>query len=351
MHRLASCPGIDPPEDVVLVEQPPADVLLLSSAGTDLSCLEAVVQASPDWSSRIRALHLDNLSHPAQLDHYLASTATQARLIVVRLLGSRGHWSYGLEQLQRWSDEGADRQLLVLAGTVDQQGDLHGIGTVVPALADRLAALLREGGETNMARLLDAIQALLSGAPPDSEEIAVVPLADPFPWDWQDDPGATVGVVLYRAQLQAGDTALAQHLNQALRERGLRPRLIWVSSLRDPAVQAGVLDLLRSQGAQVVITGTAFASVTTEQAGLGSALWDSLDRPVLQLLTAGTSRERWQQSSRGLEPLDLSLQVVMPELDARVTPRPCAFRQARPPSGNSPRRSRRSNRIGTASSG
>ena len=146
MHRLASCPGIDPPEDLVLVEQPPADVLLLSSAGTDLSCLEAVVQASPDWSSRIRALHLDNLSHPAQLDHYLASTATQARLIVVRLLGSRGHWSYGLEQLQRWSDECADRQLLVLAGTVDQQVDLHGIGTVVPALADRLAALLREGG-------------------------------------------------------------------------------------------------------------------------------------------------------------------------------------------------------------
>ena len=37
MHRLASCPGIDPPEDVVLVEQPPADVLVLSSAGTDLS--------------------------------------------------------------------------------------------------------------------------------------------------------------------------------------------------------------------------------------------------------------------------------------------------------------------------
>ena len=27
MHRLASCPGVDPPEDVVLVEQPEAEVL------------------------------------------------------------------------------------------------------------------------------------------------------------------------------------------------------------------------------------------------------------------------------------------------------------------------------------
>jgi len=333
MHRLASCPGIDPPEDVVLVEQPPADVLVLSSAATDLSCLEAVLLAAPEWNNRIRALHLDNLSHPAQLDHYLSTTAEQARLIVVRLLGSRGHWSYGLEQLQRWGDEHTDRQLLVLAGTVDQQRDLHGIGSVAPELADRLAALLREGGQTNMARLLEAIQALLDGTPPEIEQIEVVPLPDPFPWDWQDDVGATVGVVLYRAQLQAGDTALAQQLNLALRKRGLRPRLIWVSSLRDPAVQAGVLDLLRSQGAQVVITGTAFASVSSEQAGLGSPLWDRLDRPVLQLLTAGSSRERWQQSSRGLEPLDLSLQVVMPELDARVTTRPCAFRQPRAPMG------------------
>ena len=333
MHRLASCPGIDPPEDVVLVEQPPADVLVLSSAATDLSCLEAVLLAAPEWNNRIRALHLDNLGHPAQLDHYLSTTAEQARVIVVRLLGSRGHWSYGLEQLQRWSVEHTDRQLLVLAGTVDQQRDLHGIGSVAPELADRLAALLREGGQTNMARLLEAIQAVLDGTPPEIEQIEVEPLPDPFPWDWQDDVGATVGVVLYRAQLQAGDNALAKQLNLALRKRGLRPRLIWVSSLRDPAVQAGVLDLLRSQGAQVVITGTAFASVSSEQAGLGSPLWDRLDRPVLQLLTAGSSRERWQQSSRGLEPLDLSLQVVMPELDARVTTRPCAFRQPRPPMG------------------
>ena len=41
MHRLASCPGVDPPEDVVLVEQPAADVLFLSSAATDLSTLAA----------------------------------------------------------------------------------------------------------------------------------------------------------------------------------------------------------------------------------------------------------------------------------------------------------------------
>ena len=109
MHRLASCPGLDPPEDVVLVEQPPAEVLFLTSAGTDLSCLAACLEHLEGWTDRIRALSLSCLEHPAQLDHYLSSTAQQARLIAVRLLGSRGHWSYGLEQLRLWQQGAPER--------------------------------------------------------------------------------------------------------------------------------------------------------------------------------------------------------------------------------------------------
>ena len=48
---------------------------------------------------------------------------------------------------------------------------------------------------------------------------------------------------------------------------------------------------------------------------------------MLQLLSSSRSRESWRSSSRGLDPLDLSLQVVMPELDGRLTTRPCAFRE------------------------
>ena len=333
MHRLASCPGLDPPEDVALVEQPPAEVLFLTSAATDLSCLDQLLLQRRDWQDRIRALGLDCLSHPAQLDHYLATTATHARLILVRLLGSRGHWSYGLEQLQRWQNDAADRQLLVLAGTADQQLELHGLGSIEPALADRLAALLREGGTANQQQLLTVLHQLLEGETPDPKGIAIEPLADPLPWDWRDDPGPTVGVVLYRALLQAGDITLASTLAEALRQQGLRPRLIWVSSLRDSSVQTGVRDLLQSQNAQLVITATAFASVRSEAAGLGSPLWESLDCPVLQLLSSSGSRERWSASSRGLDPLDLSLQVVMPELDGRITTRPCAFREQQPSAG------------------
>ena len=206
---------------------------------------------------------------------------------------------------------------------------MHGIGSIETALADRLAALLREGGAANQQQLLSTLHKLLTQESPEPNTIPIEPLPDPLPWDWRDDPGPTVGVVLYRALLQADDTALAESLAEALRRRGLRPRLIWVSSLRDSSVQAGVRDLLQSQNTEVVITATAFASVRSDSAGLGSPLWEELNCPVLQLLSSTGTRERWSGSSRGLDPLDLSLQVVMPELDGRITTRPCAFRQQR----------------------
>ena len=102
--------------------------------------------------------------------------------------------------------------------------------------------------------------------------------------------------------------------------------MIWVSGLRNPIVQAGVRDLLAREEVAVVITGTSFASVRQEDAGLGSPPWEQLDRPVLQLLCSSRTKATWESSSRGLDPLDLSLQVVMPELDGRITTRPCAFR-------------------------
>ena len=329
MHRLASCPGVDPPEDVVLVEQPAADVLFLSSAATDLSTLASYLASAggEHWRNQIRGLSLDCLSHPAQLDHYLASTAIQAKLVLVRLLGGRGHWSYGLEQLQRWKDGGEGRHLVILAGTDDQNNELHGLGSISLALADRLAELLREGGVDNLGEVLRALELLLQEQQPDPTDLQLLPMPDPAPWDWRDDAGPRIGVVLYRAQLQAGDVSLAEALCMTCRERGLSPRLLWVSSLRDPGVQAGVIDLLQSQQVELVVAGTSFASVKTAEAGLGSPLWEQLNVPVLQLLSSSRSRESWRNSSRGLDPLDLSLQVVMPELDGRLTTRPCAFRE------------------------
>jgi monoamine oxidase len=48
---------------------------------------------------------------------------------------------------------------------------------------------------------------------------------------------------------------------------------------------------------------------------------------VFQLLCSSQSRETWADSSIGLGPLDLSLQVALPELDGRITTRVGAFKE------------------------
>jgi len=92
-------------------------------------------------------------------------------------------------------------------------------------------------------------------------------------------------------------------------------------------VQRGVADLLGREQVEVVLCGTSFASVQFEEAGLGAPLWEALNVPVLQLLCSTQGRDQWQRNSIGLGPLDLSLQVALPELDGRITTRVGAFKE------------------------
>ncbi|MCP9926983.1 cobaltochelatase subunit CobN [Cyanobium sp. CH-040] len=329
MHRLASVPGSAAEADAgAFVEQPAAEVLLLTSADTDLLMLEAVLERDPALlGAELRGLNLAALAHPAVIDHYLSTTVVAARVVVVRLLGGRGHWSYGLERLQAWAAVGAGRQLLVLAGTAEDEAALASLSSADPQLAVALARCLRVGGPENGRRLLGCLAALLRGERPQPPRPS--PLADPCPHDWRQDPGPRVGVVAYRALLQAGDLDWMEAVLASLRTRGLCPRALWVSGLRDPVVQRGVADLFGREEVEAVLCCTSFASVQFAEAGLGAPLWDGLAVPVLQLLCSSQSRERWQASSIGLPPTDLTLQVALPELDGRITTRIGAFKECR----------------------
>ncbi|MGB5136374.1 MAG: cobaltochelatase subunit CobN [Prochlorococcaceae cyanobacterium] len=329
MHRLAAVPGSTAAADGgAFVEQPAAAVLLLTSADTDLLMLESVLERDPGLlGAELRGLNLAALAHPAVIDHYLSTTVAAARLVVVRLLGGRGHWSYGLERLQEWATRGSQRQLLVLAGTADDEQAMAELGSGDPRLAVALARCLRVGGPENGRRLLLCLAALLRGER--TEPPQPCPLADPCPHDWRREPGPRVGVVAYRALLQAGDLDWMEAVLASLRGRGLCPRALWVSGLRDDGVQRGVADLFGREQAEAVLCCTSFASVQFAEAGMGAPLWDGLAVPVLQLLCSSQPRERWQASSIGLPPTDLTLQVALPELDGRITTRIGAFKECR----------------------
>ena len=187
----------------------------------------------------LRALNLAALSHPALIDHYLSTSLETTRLVVVRLLGGRGHWSYGLERLGYWAADRPGRRLVVLAGTAGRGGGPRRTGHGGNLRGPRPGRLPAGGGRGESRPPCWAwLSAFLWRREPPPPPQAI-PAADPRPHDWRQEPGPRVGVILYRAQRQAGDLDLVTACLQALRAQGLCPRALWVSSLRDARRSTG----------------------------------------------------------------------------------------------------------------
>ncbi|RWP06380.1 cobaltochelatase subunit CobN [Mesorhizobium sp.] len=124
-----------------------------------------------------------------------------------------------------------------------------------------------------------------------------------------------IPILFYRSMLLAADVAPIDALFEALRQRGMAPVPIFVSSLKDPASLAFVETALTTLKPAAIITATAFASGA--EPGV-ETLFDRAGVPVFQVIVATTRRDIWQDNQRGLAPADLAMHVVLPELDGRI---------------------------------
>ena len=99
MHRIPAMPGGWNPdtEGVIIIEQNPAPIIFLTSADTDIqtvaSCLDFLPADFPD----IRVANLLQLQQELTIDTYADEILSHAQVIILRLLGGKSYWSYGLE--------------------------------------------------------------------------------------------------------------------------------------------------------------------------------------------------------------------------------------------------------------
>ncbi len=329
MHRLASIPGDDTPEDLTLVEQPSAPVILLTSATTDIATLSSVLEERDysHWNNRIRALPLPALSHPSQVDHYISTSTKPTKIIVVRLLGGRGHWNYGLDELDKWVKRDSSRKLIVLSGTVLEDDTLCQIGNINLEIINYISRLFIEGGSTNFKLLLDLLGNILSQSDISIDDIRINKIDDPLRWDWSEDSGEKVGIIYYKSLFQASDLELPNQLNQRLRQSNIAPKVLFVSSLKSPGVLEGVKNIFKSVNVRLILSSTSFSTINIEDADIATCIWDEINVPIIQMLTSSSSLKKWNTSSIGLSPIDLTIQVVLPELDGRIISRPVAFKE------------------------
>jgi len=355
MHRLATTPGGWTPdtEGVIFVEQTPAAIIFLTAADTEIQCLARAIAQLPEGFPAVRAVNLLQLQQALAIDTYADTVLSQARLIVLRLLGGRAYWSYGLEVVKSVV-EASGAALIVLPGDDRPDPDLMSHSTVPLQAANRLWRYLTEGGVDNLRHGLMAVcdrclstqfhpPAPLSvprigryhgsthpspvAAP--SSDAAAISLSAKAESETLERP--QVGVLFYRAHYLSGNTAPIDALCQALTVRGLEPVPLYVSSLQDPDVQADLIDSLRPKettGIDLLLNTTSFSVAKLDRSEPQLDLWQRLDVAVLQVILSGGTQASWQQNPMGLSPRDIAMNVALPEVDGRLITRAVSFKTA-----------------------
>ncbi|MGX7741625.1 cobaltochelatase subunit CobN [Rhodopseudomonas parapalustris] len=323
MHlKLDTSVSIDDGDVARDLGQATADIVVLSAADSDLAAFGAARAGMPDDYPTLQLTNFLALGHPASVDLYVERTLSKAKLVILRMLGGEAYWPHGVDSLRRDAlARGA--QFVCIPGEMEWNAELAARGTADLDDARALWRYCSEGGADNISLALRyaAWMILRDDCPPPPRPM---PAAGFWPAEPRSSQGRRALVIFYRALAASGDTAAIAALRDTLAARGLDPVCIFVTSLKDARSIAFLRSVLAATPPEVIVNATAFATATaTDESGVLA----SADCPILQVAQAGVTREHWEQSGRGLNPRDLAMHVVLPEVDGRVFAGAVAFKQ------------------------
>ncbi|MBD1998850.1 cobaltochelatase subunit CobN [Leptolyngbya sp. FACHB-541] len=340
MHRIAATPGGWNPETegVVFIEQNPAPLVFLTAADTEIQTLAKALPQLPSGFPELRVSNLLQLQQQLSIDTYAEEVLTEAKVIVLRLLGGRAYWSYGLEVVKQTVEE-TGAALFVLPGDDRPDPDLISHSTVPLTAVNQLWRYLIEGGIENTINAFKFIANTSLGQHYDLRPAQPIPRVGLYEWrplasisprsPQPPTPNPQIGILFYRAHYLSGNTAPIDALCQALVERQLEPVPVFVSSLRDPDVQTDLLTHFQPKDGcpiQVLLNATSFSLARLDSETPNVDLWKQLDVPVIQVILSGGTVEQWRSQTRGLSPRDVAMNVALPEVDGRIISRAISFK-------------------------
>ncbi|KYC36406.1 cobalamin biosynthesis protein CobN [Scytonema hofmannii PCC 7110] len=342
MHRLATTPGGWNPsiEGVMSIAQQPAPIVLITAADTDIQTLAVAITQLPLAFPQLRVVNLLQLQQQLTIDTYAEDVLSAAEVIILRLLGGRAYWSYGLEVVEQTVQQ-TGAKLIVLPGDERPDPNLISHSNVSLIEANQIWQYFNEGGTENYLNSLKFITTTFLGCtytfnPPQAvprvgiysprDRIICTQVENNFTSPpKQDNQIGVIGIIFYRSHYLAGNNAAIDALCQALARRNLTAVPIFVSSLREPDVQAELLKYC-SQNIDLLLNTTSFSLAKLEAETPQVELWEQLDVPVLQVILSGSSREQWESGSSGLTPRDIAMNVALPEVDGRIITRAVSFK-------------------------
>ncbi|MBD3882266.1 cobaltochelatase subunit CobN [Phormidium tenue FACHB-886] len=326
MHRLAALPGGWNPaaEGVIFVEQQPAPIVLITAADTDIQTLAAATAQLPEEFPALRVVNLLQLQQQLTIDTYAEEVLSQAQVIIVRVIGGRSYWSYGLEIVEETAER-TGATLIILPGDERPDPNLTSHSTASLAAVNQVWQYFIEGGVENYSNLLKFVSTQFLEQPYPYELPQPIPRVGIYKEAFISPNQAGVGILFYRAHYLSGNTAAIEALCQALTQRNLTPVPIFVSSLREPDVQTELLKYC-DRGIEVLINTTSFSLASLQTESPQVELWEKLNVPVLQAIFSGGTQAQWESSFQGLTPKDMAMNVALPEVDGRIITRAVSFK-------------------------
>ena len=356
MHLLlATSKTVTENNQAVDLQQTPGEVVFLSAADTELSLLAAAHRHVNAFT--LRLANLLQLSHPLSVDLYGERIITHSSLVIVRLLGGRSYWPYGVEQIAALCRQHTI-PVAFLPGDDKPDSELTSLSTILPISVSRLWYYLVHGGTANAQQFL-CYAATLIGRKIEWREPVPLPPAGLYNYPrslavtptlalWKENTGKKGGrepeqaqptaiVIFYRALLQGGDTAAIESLADALVAEGLNPLLLFVTSLKDSLAAAVVKEILARFPPDIILNATSFSvTVTSPQEenrprkehndGRFVSLFAITDCPILQVVFSSSNEKSWQVGQHGLSARDIAMNVALPEIDGRLLTRAIAFK-------------------------
>ncbi len=332
MHLLAAQPGAIDDGEAVDLGQTPAELVVISAADTELAALSEA-RAAMDDPPGTRLASLMHLRHPMSVDLHLDACATRSKLVVARVLGGRGYWSYGLEQYAARLHE-AGVPFAALPGDDKPDAELRALSTVAGEDYDALWSCLVEGGSANATTFLAHARAMVRGGERPGPARPLLRAGLYWPGEAEASMATlraawTVGapvvpLVFYRALLQGAGLAPVNRMVKALLRAGLNPMPVFVASLKDPVSRSTLEALLQGAPPDAILNLTSFA--VGDAAANPLAAPRANGAPVFQAVLSSGTEAAWAEGTTGLPARDVAMNVALPELDGRVLTRAIGFK-------------------------
>ena len=342
MHLIATIPGGWNPNDegVFYIEQSPGDIVFLSAADTDLYLMNKVYTELYKNNADMPSLRLANLTYFKQeltIDTYIEEVISKAKVVVLKLLGGTAYYSYLCEAIVSYAEEN-ELLLLFLPGDDKPDLELMQFSTFPLTEVDEVWNYLISGGKHNTQMALKKILNISFGL--SLEVTPKIELPDLFLY--HPDKGELTTAVkntegkplvllfAYRSYFLADNLDPIITLIRTLEAEGVLAISLMALSYRDKNISAQILEVLdrvQLPNPKVIINTTGFSLQSFQQEN-EQGLFDALNVPVLQAIMASCNYATWNEGTFGLPPIDVAMNIALPEVDGKIITSVISFKEA-----------------------